>query len=180
MAVFKAFDSNVEVNGETVLSVVDGMGAFKQRAYQIMKENGIDNPEPGKWYPQQAWLDAFKAISQNLGSNVLYKIGKSIPENAQFPPDIDSIEKGLSLIDVAYHMNHRNGEIGSYKFEKTSDRSGKMICNNPYPTDFDRGIIEAMGTKFKPADSKQVRVMLDQAASGRSSGGDTDIYNVEW
>jgi hypothetical protein len=34
-------------------------------------------------------------------------IGKSIPENAQFPPEINSIEAGLQAIDVAYHMNHR-------------------------------------------------------------------------
>ena len=35
MAQFKAFDSKVEVNGETVLSVMDGMGLVKHDAIHI-------------------------------------------------------------------------------------------------------------------------------------------------
>ena len=43
MVQFKAFDSKVEVNGQTVLSVVSGMGNFKDIALNVLKENGIDN-----------------------------------------------------------------------------------------------------------------------------------------
>ena len=41
MAQFKAYSGNVEVNGETVLSVVDGMGAMKSMALTILEKNGI-------------------------------------------------------------------------------------------------------------------------------------------
>ena len=64
MAEFKAMAPKVEVNGETVLSVVDGMGIFKQQALDILKKCGIDNPQAGKWYAQQAWLGGFQGDLQ--------------------------------------------------------------------------------------------------------------------
>ena len=54
---------------------------------------------------------------------------------------------------MAYHMNHRNGIIGDYKFEKTSDTSAKIICTNPYPDEFDKGIITTMARRFAPEKS---------------------------
>ena len=92
MGQFKAYSANVEVNGETVLSIVDGMGSMKTMAIGILEKNGIKEPKPGQWFKQQAWLDAFKQISDSVGPNTLSQIGQKIPENAQFPPVIDTIE----------------------------------------------------------------------------------------
>lgn len=180
MATFIAFERGVEVNGQTVLTIVNGMDIFKKRAYQILAENGIRDPKPGKWYSQQAWLNAFKTIAQSIGPYTLYRIGSKIPENAQFPPEIDSIEKALASIDVAYHMNHRKGEIGHYNYEKTGERTAQFVCNNPYPCTFDKGIIEAMGRKFKPKDSTNVLVKHDDTAPCRNKGADSCTYMVRW
>ncbi len=179
MVMFKAYQPGVEVNGETVLSVVAGMGAFEARALQLLAECGIKNPQPGRWYSQQAWLDAFKQISDTIGPNTLYQIGTKIPENAQFPPDIDSVEKALASIDVAYHMNHRKGEIGRYNFTKTGETTGRMVCPNPYPCDFDRGIVEAMARRFQGA-GRRVVVRHDDKAPCRKKGGDSCTYHVSW
>jgi hypothetical protein len=176
MAQFEAFDPEVEVNGETVLSVIDGMGTYKSIGEKILQENGIVNPQPGEWYSQQAWLNAFRTIAEKVGDSTLYEIGKKIPENAQFPPEVDSTEKGLGVIDVAYHMNHRNGRIGNYRFEKTGPRSGRMKCDNPYPTEFDRGIIEAMGSRFGDV----LDIELDPSNISRSAGGNMDVYIIQW
>jgi hypothetical protein len=194
MAQFVAFNPKVEVNGETVLSIVDGMGAFKERAYKFLADNGIQNPEPGKWYPQQSWLDAFKAIAQATGDFTLFNIGKKIPENAQFPPEINTIDKALAAIDVAYHMNHRiDGQvmfdpatgkmlegIGHYGFQQMNEREIRMVCENPYPSDFDRGIIEAMAQKFKPAGAGFIIVKLDESLPSRKKGADSCTYTVKW
>ena len=180
MAQFKAFASGVEVNGETVLSVVDGMGTFKASALRILAEHNIPNPQPGKWCPQQAWLDAFKEIAGKMGDTTLLAIGRKIPENAKWPPEIDALEKALASIDVAYHMNHRGGEIGYYQFEKTGDKSGKMICNNPYPCDFDRGIVDAVARKFKPQDVALVNVKHDDSQPCRKKGADSCTYLITW
>lgn len=194
MAMFVAITANAEVNGETVYSVVAGMGAFKVRALEILAQNGIENPKPGRWYSQQAWLNAFKEISTSIGPNTLYSIGLKIPENAKFPPQINSLADALRAIDVAYHMNHRiNGNvlfdpqtgimregIGHYLFEKTGEREAKITCINPYPCDFDRGIIEGMAKRFKPADSLFVEVRHIDAHPCRKTGAGTCEYKVTW
>jgi len=179
MAQFKAKSPVVQVNGETVLSIVDGMGAFKSMAITILSDCGIKNPTPGQWYPQQAWLDAFKIISDKIGKATLTKIGNKIPENAKFPPTIDNIEKALSSIDIAYHMNHKGGEIGHYNYHKVSDKSAKLVCDNPYPCEFDRGIIEAMAKKFRPPTSLP-RILHDDKAPCRKDGAESCTYHVEW
>ena len=139
MAQFKAFAPGVEVNGETVLSVVAGVPGSETMAKQILAAAGIADPQPGKWYPQQAWLDAFKKLADEVGPRTLQSIGKAIPENAKWPPTVKRIETAMPSIDIAYHMNHRGGDIGTYGYQKTGDRSGKMVCRNPYPCEFDRG-----------------------------------------
>jgi hypothetical protein len=194
MAQFKAFAPGVEVSGEAVLAVVEGMGAFKKTSLDTLAGHGIHDPERGHWYPQQSWLNAFQAIAERVGPATLFAIGKKIPENALWPPEIDTVEKALASIDVAYHMNHRisgvalfnpqTGQmregIGHYGFEKTGDRKARMVCPNPYPCDFDRGIIEAVARKFKPKDSLFVTVEHDDSQPCRKKGADSCTYLVSW
>jgi hypothetical protein len=176
MAQFKALAAGVEVNGETVLSILDGMGAFQAIGTAMLAQCGIASPKAGGWYRQQDWLDAFRLIAQKVGDATLFEIGRKIPENAQFPPEVDSIEKALAAIDLAYHMNHRSGEIGHYSFTPIGPREGRMVCDNPYPTEFDRGIIETMALKFAP----YVEIEVDRGRSSRRSGGDVDSYRIFW
>ena len=178
MAQFQAFAKGVEVNGQTVLAVVAGMERFEKKALQILEENGIKDPKSGAWYCQQSWLNVFKKISEDVGPYTLYCIGLKIPENAQFPPDIDSLEKALESIDVAYHMNHRGGEIGTYKFHKSSDGSMYFTCNNPYPCEFDRGIIEGIAKRFI-LEEDYLTVKHDDSAPCRDKNGNSCTYHIE-
>lgn len=179
MSVFEAYEKNVEVTGDAVISVVNGMGEFEDQAYKILSRNGIKNPQPGKWYLQQNWLDAFKDIYIEVGKQTLKKIGNSIPKSAVFPEDINGIEKALASIDIAYHMNHRGGEIGHYGYEKTGDREAIMKCENPYACDFDYGIIEEMARRFKPSDSPGITI-THLEGSCRNEGDEYCTYVVKW
>jgi hypothetical protein len=179
MKVFVASSPKVEVNGETVYAIVDGMGGFKAKATKILEDNGIHDPKPGLWYSQQAWLNAFKTISEQVGNSTLYSIGQKIPENAKFPPEINDIHKALSAIDMAYQMNHRNGTIGNYFYEKTGERSAKFLCTNPYPDEFDKGIIVAMAKKFK-LPVFNLKVVVDETKPIRMKGGDSTTFLVNW
>ena len=179
MAQFRAFSPGVLVNGQTVLSVVKGMGAFAKTGSDILAKHGIATPDPAGWYPQQAWLDAFDEISKRIGARTLAQIGQSIPQSAKFPPGIDSVEKGLALLDTAYHMNHRGGEIGHYKFTKTGDRTGVMECGNPYPCDFDLGLVQSMAKRFAPP-GVIVKVTHDATRPCRAKAGDSCTYLISW
>lgn len=183
MAQFIAFDKNVEVNGETVLSVVNGVSEFyREKMYNILAQYDILEPKPGHWYKQANWLSAFKEISETIGMYTLFAIGKSIPKNAIFPPDILTLKDALESINVAYHLNHRNGEIGYYRLHDfdSGNRKALMECYNPYPCHFDRGIIASMTRMFSPLDTMQPDVLLDNSKPGRLNGSDTSWYLVTW
>lgn len=177
MAQFKPFAPNVEVNGETVLTTVNSFPEFMRDVIaELLKKHGIESPRSGNWYSQQAWLACFKEISEQYGGHTLFEIGKKIPSNAKFPPGIDNIEKALSSINVAYQMNHRNGDIGFYKLAEHNKSERKIImhCKNPYPCDFDRGIIVSMARKFE----SPVKVRLDASKPSRKQGADDSWYIV--
>ncbi|MHA2249755.1 MAG: hypothetical protein ACXAD7_05305 [Candidatus Kariarchaeaceae archaeon] len=194
MVLFKVFEEGMEVNGTTIMSVIDGMGAFKRYGEDVMAQADLRDivPDESHWYSQQKWLDAFEIIARKVGPSTLYQIGSKIPENAVFPPEIDTIEKALGSIDVAYHMNHRNanGEvlfdpnrdppmlegIGHYKFELIKEDMAIITCENPYPDDFDRGIITAMAKRF----SLKADVRHDDSKPCRNYDGKSCTYAISW
>ena len=195
---FKVFEEGMQVNGTTIMAVVYGMGAFARLAKIFFRRVGLTEnivPDTDHWYSQQQWLDAFRLVSEKVGEKILFEIGRSIPENAQFPPDINDIEVALQSIDIAYHMNHKNKEgkvlynpsrtkdevmlegIGHYAYEKTLGKKEAIItCENPYPCDFDRGIIIAMAQRFK----KNATVLHDESKPCRKKGVGSCTYIVKW
>jgi len=196
MAQFVPFEDGVEVNGTTIMSVISGMGAFEKMAKKFLTDAGLPEEieqSEDAWYSQQQWLDAFRLIAKKIGSNTLKQIGKKIPENAVFPPSVKDVTSALQAIDVAYHMNHRNkaGEvlfnpeanppfkegIGHYEYEKVDGKNMAIVTgNNPYPCDFDHGIVMAMGKKFNPTAS----INHDDGSPCRKNGADTCKYIVTW
>lgn len=178
MAQFIAFDPKVEVNGQTVAAVIAGFSPFHSLALDILCKHGIPEPQPGAWYSQQQWLDAFRDIAERAETS-FFRIGSRILDHADCPTEIDSVTEAMAAIDVAYHMNHRGGEIGSYYFTQTTPKSGCVVCRNPYPCDFDRGIIHAMLLRFAP-DNRRARVQHDDTRPCRKNGAESCTYLVSW
>jgi len=123
----------------------------------------------------------FKEVAQPSVNAMmdLVAIGMKIPETAVFPPGINSIEIALNVLNDAYHMNHRNGEIGSYDAVKVGEQHYKMVCRNPYPTDFDYGIIYGLVRRFCPLNTR-FTVTVDETAPNRQKGADSTTYIVTW
>lgn len=178
MTQFKSFEEGVEVNGQTILAMVKGMNHSRKKALEILSEHGLLNPQKDEWFSQQSWLDAFREIADDIGEYALYCIGVKIPESAEFPPGINSLEEALDSINVAYQMNHRGGEIGYYKFYKSEDGALRFTCNNPYHCEFDRGLIEGIARKFVEK-GKRVVVKHDDPGPCRNKGDDSCTYRIE-
>lgn len=179
MAQFKAFEPGVEVMGELVLQFVEVMGAFKSLAEGILRDHGIVDPKPGEWYLQQAWLDSFKTIAEQIGPNTVFLLARQIPTSADIGVEIDTLEKALFHLDPAYRSTHRNGEAGHYIFVKTGERAGQMHTLNPYPCDFDRGILDALTKRFEPA-NPYLDVVHDDLAPCKKQGADSCTYSITW
>jgi hypothetical protein len=183
MATYEAFDHGVEVNGQTVLTIVEeAMGRFseeyQERALQALAAEGITDPAPEKWYPQQAWLNAFETIAEELQPHVLDRLGEELPAIADWPNAFETVPEGLNSIDDAYQRNHRGGDIGSYQFEQTDDQAGELTCHNPYPCPFDRGLIRGVAEQYA---SVNAFVFIEETgATCRRDGDDTCTYTIHW
>ncbi|MBU1151685.1 hypothetical protein KJ632_02545, partial [Patescibacteria group bacterium] len=60
------------------------------------------------------------------------------------------------------------------------ENTAEIICDNPYPCDFDKGIIESMARMFKPQKSLQVSVTHDNSEECRKKGHSECCYTVNW
>lgn len=197
MAEFKVFEEGMEVNGATIMAVVDGMGTFRSAADSILARAGLAGvvADGEHWYSQQSWLDAFATIASEIGASTLHNIGRKIPENAVFPPEIDNIVAALGSIDIAYHMNHRNvrgqvlfdptrpkhrqllGGIGNYELVyEAGAPCATLICANPYPCPFDEGIITTMAKRFED----MATIRHDLKPPCRADGASCCRYVVDW
>jgi hypothetical protein len=105
---------------------------------------------------------------------------------------LDSIKPALASIDVAYHLNHRIGGrvlydaasgatrdgIGHYAFRDEGPRAALVVCDNPYPCAFDRGIVQAVAERFCAAGD---RVAVEHLLPGcRRTGDGACRYRVSW
>ncbi len=176
MAEYQALDPNVEVIGTAVLAFVNNMG---NKVIPILKEFNIYPLEKDTWYNQQDVLNAYKKIQEHDFMNMV-AIGMQVPDNAIWPPDIETVHDALASINTAYQMNHRGGEIGGYYYEQTGETAGTMICKNPYPSDLDYGIIYRIVQKFRGPDSDELLVMLDDSKPTRKNGADSCTYLIRW
>ncbi len=175
MAEYVALDPNAEVLGITINATLSSMGD----PIEILKKYDLYPIVNDVWYNQQKWLNAFKELAQTNFLN-LVAIGMKIPDLAAWPPNVVTVHDALASIGMAYPMNHRNGEIGSYIYTPTGENSGVMVCANPYPSDFDYGLIYRTVQKFRDASSTKLMVKRDESKPSRIGGGESCTFLVEW
>ena len=104
------------------------------------------------------------------------------------------MHEALSSIDIAYHLNHRlDGEvlfddekkekkegIRNYRYKLIDDKKVEMTCDNPYPCDFDRGIIYSMAKRFKPENTYFVKGEHEKELYCREKGDKHCSYIISW
>lgn len=182
MGPYEAIDTEVEINGQTIVATIEGVSRFSEKYRDIVRtaltENGIDDPKSGEWYPQQAWLDAFNVLAEEVEPHLLDRIGERIPHEADWPAGISNVEEGLRSINEAYHQNHRGGDIGYYRLIDSGGQTGEVQCKNPYPCPFDRGIIRSVTKKFAPVEGF---VFVEETGEEcRRDDGEYCTYTVHW
>lgn len=170
----------VEVYGRSVQALLNAMEFFQLKAHSILASHGIERLEAEKWYPLPSVLNSFEDILQQVGPHTTRAIGHAVPDHAVFPPGIDSFPSAMGALDSAYRMNHRGtGDIGGYAFHPMTERSASMVCDNPYPCEFDRGLLESLYKRFRPKGSLMLHVDHDPEKC-RSAGAQACIYQLKW
>jgi hypothetical protein len=175
MTEFVSFDPDVEVQGGVLAAWIAGT---QGKVMPYLDQQGITEVDPEGWYNLQAALDGLRAFSQ---MSSLFNAGLLIPEHAVFPPGIETLQDVLAALDTAYHMNHRNGEIGHYRLAVVDDHHMQMAGENPYPCEFDFGLLTYLARHF-PLNGTEAEVIVthDPDAPCRKDGADSCTYHLTW
>ncbi|MBO9701933.1 MAG: hypothetical protein J7604_17120 [Sporocytophaga sp.] len=191
MAVYKVKNQNIQTSGDGLQAFIEGLGSQREMGIEILSKYGIHNPQSGQWYSLEGYLKALEELEKIIGGTALYSVGEKIPKNAIFPPEVDSIEKALSTLNIGFHMNHSldgksmmfnpangtfEGGIGNYIYKQIKEGEAEITVDNAYPTSFDEGLIFAVAQRFNTASF--VSLVDDQ--SSRSKGGEKDVYRIQW
>jgi hypothetical protein len=156
------------------------MPTVRTFATQILEQNGIHNPQPGKWYLMQSWLQVFEDIEDQFGANTIYFIGLQVVHHSVYPSNIQDIYHAIRSLDIAYRTNVRGQNMGYYRIIDQGTNFIQLECYNPNPCLFDKGIITGVARKFKPASAASVSVELNNSAPQRVSGNVTNTYLINW
>jgi hypothetical protein len=98
MAEYEAFDTDVEVHGQTIRTVVDDALArfseeYRRLALDALAERGVGDPSPDEWYPQQAWLHTFSVLADETEPHILDRLGEQIPDVVEWPSGVSGVDE---------------------------------------------------------------------------------------
>lgn len=179
--VFKAYQASspeAEVDGRTVLIVSGGM-LVQAVARELLETEGLDLVKPAGWYPMQSWLNIYRRISERLGTDTLFSIGRRVPYAADFPVErMFDVPSALAAIDVAYHLSHRNGEIGHYLFVDREPGRYEIHCDTPYNNDFNLGIVTSLTERYRGRDKYGVRMKHRPADPRKDNACIIEVFRV--
>lgn len=186
---------NFDVWGVPLLAYVHAFKQYPTVLEKYFTKLGISgNLDPEalrtQYVQMAAWLQSTHEIVDEVGASTVYSVGKKIPDTAPLPPGTNDIKAVLNGIDISFHMHHRKDGvvmfdpatgtmlegIGHYRCELNEDgTSATMTCDNPYPCDFDRGILAGFAARFEPA------VSVSHAGTAcRKKGDAACVYLVQW
>jgi hypothetical protein len=151
-------DPNAMVRAANVRATLDAFRLVPSLGRRIVERHhlSVSDLSADKFVAVQRWLDALKDIQNEVGVSVVREVGARIVENADFPPHFDTVEAVLLALDTIYHLNHR-GEVGHYRTSRRDDGAIVVLCETPYPRNFERGLVEGI-CRNKLSQSRKYRI----------------------
>lgn len=192
---FQPLVPNVEILGLAVELTVKSFRILPSIMLRYFIKHGVlqnkdDRIDPQRWYSQAAWLKVFADVYNQVGPNVTTEMGRHIGALHPLPDTVNTIEASLRFMDIGYHSSHRlRGQvmydqttgkfiegIGHYAFQPGAHRhEAYMRSDNPYPCDFDVGLIEAVVKRHEP------RARVEHVPGDcRKTGSEFCTYQVQW
>jgi hypothetical protein len=182
MPQFIAYSPAVEIWGASLLGMVEGLvsaGAPRDEVLAALAQGGILDPDREGWYSQQGLLDTLRKAGERYGEDALRAAGRAIPVHSRFPPEVDSLDRALLTLDLAYQVNHRGGRIGHYACKSLGSRRMELFCDNPYGCALDLGILDALLARHGHGEAV-CRLRHAPGTTCRKEGGRACIYHVTW
>jgi hypothetical protein len=191
-----------QVFGATVLTFIEGFGAFTILANQYLMDEQIGTNdgtgrlaiEKEKLYPMPNLLRAFARMGKEFGDLPLYQAGLTMQKTAIYPPDMLSqgIVGAFGFIDIGYYLNHAEGGkplfdldthemrhvggIGHYSFQPVQGkRELKGFVDIPYPCPYTHGVLVGVSQRFEPS-----ATVTHDPGPCRKHGDKACFYTIKW
>jgi len=175
MAEFVVVKRGVAVPARDFKIIVNAFGIFEEKAMGIIAKHGVDM-SGDKPVPMEKLMEILRDVSIAFGPNLLYQVGRELPRHAVFPPGIDTIDKALRSLNIAYQMNHSGGAPGGYDVTMTKPGEIRVVADTPYPCHYDRGLLTELSLRF----NRTATVQHDASAPCRRIGAASCTYYVRW
>jgi len=175
------YSPRAEISGLCLLGMARGLEGFglpMARVLALLEEQGIQAPTAQGWHGLEPYLAFLEDVRGQFGPEALRAMGRAIPDTSRFPPELDSLERALRLLDVAYQVNHRGGPIGRYQARFREGRRAEVICENPYPCELDQGILERLVARYGGAE--EAEVIHRPGPECRRLGGRACRFDLRW
>ncbi len=163
------------IYGSSMNAFIDGM-MIRGVGREILAREGLAEIDPNAMYTQQKGLDIMRRIAEKLGDETLYSIGYRVPYNVDFPDSIRDVRSALQSIQPAYQKAVLGTNTGRYAFAEPEHGCFEVLCENPYPCDFDLGIVSALVDRFR---GSQLYQIIHAPDCCRKTGGAHCRYRVE-
>jgi hypothetical protein len=142
---FVSPDPKAMVRAANVRATLDAFQLRPSIGQRLIEKHqlALEDLRPERFIFVQRWLDALKEIQETIGSNLLHRVGTAILQNAEFPPQFDSIDTVFAHMDDIYYANH-TGDVGHYRVTRRPSGGWEIRCETPYPRHFERGAVEGV------------------------------------
>jgi len=171
---------HAEVWGGAVLGVANALAASGvpwRDVVHLLEQVGIELPRAEAWYSLEKNLAFHAAVEQGHGREAVRAMGRAIPDTARFAPDMDTLDRALRVLDVAYQVNHRGTGIGGYYCSLHLPGRAELVCENPYPCDLDRGILERLAEQHG---GPLAQVSHRPGPACRRLGARACVFDLRW
>jgi len=148
----------------------------------IMERHGLLDIAPDQWIPTRKMMYALNELAEDPDfMSGLVAIGIEIGKRIVVPLEDPTLEEVLLSWNASFHAVHRNGDVGQKIAEKVGEKHYRITLTDPYPDDFNYGIMYGFALRYLPPHSDFI-VSYDPQVTPRDRGGEQGctVIHIRW
>jgi hypothetical protein len=173
--------SDTKVLGAVVVSI---LGASRSENLQpLFEKYNISECEPDQFYPTEPFIEMIDEIVRTRqGLDSMYdfvSLGVANGLSVPLPPEIDTLEKWITIFEDRYPTLYRGSNIGYVRCEKETEGHYRLHICWPWVDDIAYGMVFGMCKRFLPPDH-EFSVYYETPPIRADFGDDETVIHVTW
>lgn len=175
------YSSDTKVLGAVALSILGASRLSELQPY--FEKYGIADCKPDEYYPVDSlapMMDEIVRDHQKVDSMFDFvSMGIANGHSVPLPPEVNTLEKWLTIFEGRYGTLYHGTNIGYVKCEKLAPTHYQVRVCWPWVDDIAFGMIYGMCQRFLPS-GHDFSVYYDESAPRADNGGPETVIHVEW